>query len=205
MSGGILFDALLKTLNQEVQGLGSRKDPPALNTTQKQSFLPSAVFLRFQIYPRHAWYQLNPPVARERLNSQVSVGLCVLKKEHGGLSVVPRIILAYLPELQTHIWWIQQYPLQNFSDVCALIPNVFVTMSDDCFVKCADSAAAGKSLFPYWVRFGCLLMWEKIKRLFFLYFFSLFPVRRHWATIRPDIRGGTEKMTRHSVVFTPRT
>lgn len=55
VSGGILFGALLKTLNQEVQGLGSRKDPTALNTTQKRSFLPSDVFLPFQIYPRHAW------------------------------------------------------------------------------------------------------------------------------------------------------
>lgn len=36
----------------------------------------------------------------------------------------------------------QQYPLQHFSDVCAVIRNVFGTMSDAHFAKCADSAAS---------------------------------------------------------------
>lgn len=62
---------------------------------------------------------------------------------------------AYHPRLFTrivisHFWWIQHYPLQNFSNVCALIRNVFVAMSDVHFAKCAESAAApmpGKSLF----------------------------------------------------------
>lgn len=36
----------------------------------------------------------------------------------------------------------QQYPLQHFSNVCALIRNGFGTVSDAHFAKFADSAAS---------------------------------------------------------------
>lgn len=78
----------------------------------------------------------------------------------------------------THFWWVQQYRLQNFSDVCALIRNVFVTMSDARFAKCADSAAAPmprKSLLPYWVRFYCVNVGEDKEGLSPLFIFFPFP------------------------------
>lgn len=109
-------------------------------------------------------------MAREWLNSQVSVGLCALKEGKwwifSGSSFHPCLFIRIKITL---FWWIQQYSLQHFSDVCALIRNVFGTMNDAHFAKYAESAASpmqGRSILLYWACFYCVYMWEKTKTVF---------------------------------------
>lgn len=117
---------------------------------------------------------------------------------------------AYCPRLFTRLvitrfWRIEQYPLQNFSNVCALIRNIFVTMSDARFAKCADSADAPEVSFALLSTFLlCINAGEDKEALIpFFFFFSPFGITKRWSVQIPE--EGWKKMTRHSVVFMPRT
>lgn len=84
---------------------------------------------------------------------------------------------AYCPRLFTRLvitrfWRIEQYPLQNFSDVCALIRNIFVTMSDARFAKCADSADAPEVSFALLSTFLLCINAGEDKEALIPFFFS---------------------------------